>query len=374
MVSNHNLIDIKFLQMSAFAPKVRDSLEEVTKDGKFTRTASGYRENISDDHPIYKPEAGRYHLYISYACPWANRCLAMLKLKGLDEVISFSAVHPTWQKTKPDDPEDKHFGWAFYDSASGEALKNPNGYGSFAPAGCEPDRINNARFIRDLYELSNDQFKKYSVPVLWDKQTKTIVNNESSEIVRMFNASFQAFSSGPFAGHDFYPPEHQAAIDALNDWIYTDINDGVYKCGFAKSQTAYDEAVDILFRALDRVEDVLSRGRFLLGPVLSEADIRLFMTLVRFDEVYVVYFKCNVRRVADYPHIRHYLRDLTQTAELRHSVNMAHIKMHYFTSHALLNAYAVIPKGPDVMGDLLLPHYRNHDHYPVTSSHYPNTL
>jgi putative glutathione S-transferase len=223
--------------MSEFT-KPRDALAEVTKDGKFTRTASGYRTFISNDHPIYKPEAGRYHLYISYACPWANRCLALLKLKGLDHVISFSAVHPTWQKTKPNDPEDKHHGWAFYDSSTKVPLVGPSGYGAFAPGACELDHINHANFIRDLYEQVDDPFKKFSVPVLWDIKTKTIVNNESSEIIRMFNSSFAEFATGPFATHDFYPTGLQSAIDATNDWIYPDINDGVYKCGFAKSQSS----------------------------------------------------------------------------------------------------------------------------------------
>lgn len=317
--------------MSGFAGKVRDSLEEVTKGGKFIRTASAFREIISKDHPVFKPEAGRYHLYISYACPWANRCLTMLHLKGLQDIITWNSVHPTWQKTKPNDPEDKHYGWAFFNSETDSPLVNPTGHGSFSPSGCLPDPNNGVKFVRDLYELSNDVIKKFSVPVLWDKELKTIVNNESSEIIRMFNSSFQDFAKGSFAHHDFYPEPLHKEIDELNEWVYRGINDGVYKCGFAKTQAAYDEAIAELYQALDRVEDLLSKQRFLIENTLTEADLRLFMTLVRFDEVYVVYFKCNVKRIADYPNIREYLRDLYQLPGVADTISMEHIKMHYYT-------------------------------------------
>jgi putative glutathione S-transferase len=321
--------------MSGFANTVRDSLAEVSADGKFVRVASGYREIISHEHPVYKPEKGRYHLYISYACPWANRCLAVLKLKGLSDVISFTVVHPTWQKTKPNDANDKHFGWAFYDSKSRIPLKNPNGFGSFVADGCEPDPINDAKFVRDLYELSNDQIKKYSVPVLWDKKTSSIVNNESSEIIRMFNSAFNEFiqpASSPYAIHDFAPAHLLKEIDEINDFVYPNINDGVYRSGFAKSQAAYEDAVEKLFRALDRIEnEFLSKRRYLLGNTLTESDIRLFMTLVRFDEVYVVYFKCNLKTLMhDYPNIQNYLRELYQIKEIQETISMDHIKIHYY--------------------------------------------
>lgn len=335
-----------------------DALAETSNDGKFVRVASGFREIISKDHSEFKPEFDRYHLYVSLACPWANRCVAVLNLKGLQDCIKHTVVHPTWQKTKPNDPSDTHHGWAFYESGVQKPLVGPSGYGSFAPSGCSPDPNIGALFIRDLYERSNDQLKKYSVPVLWDKKTNSIVNNESSEIVRMFTEVFDEWATGPNKGLDLYPAALRAEIDATNDWIYPGINDGVYKCGFAKSQAAYDEAVTTLFESLDRVEAVLSKQRYLVGNVLTEADIRLFMTLVRFDEVYVVYFKCNVRRISDYPHTQNYLRDLYQTEGVRAAVNMEHIKTHYFTSHAVLNAYAIIPRGPDVLADLALPHNR----------------
>ncbi len=339
--------------MATFHAKAHDALAEVSDTGKFIRTASGFREIISHDHPIYKPEAGRYHLYISYACPWANRCLAILKLKGLEQagIVTFTAVHPTWQRTRPQDAEDKHCGWAFYDSSSKIPLKNSNGFGAFVVEGCEPDPNHSAEegvaFIRDLYEKSNDQWRKFTVPVLWDKKTKTIVNNESSEIVRMFTSKdFEALLEEataankdlpvtPLSKHDFYPLNKRPEIDALNDWIYTDINDGVYKCGFAKSQQAYEEAMEHLYRGLDRVEDILSQSRYLLGNKIedfTEADIRLFMTLIRFDEVYIVYFKCNQKTLKnDYPNIRNYLRDLYQLPFMNDCIRMEHIKIHYFS-------------------------------------------
>lgn len=345
--------------MTTFIGKVRDSLEEANAEGKFVRTASGYREVIGSQ--AFPVEAHRYHLYISLACPWANRCLAMLKLKGLEEIVGVTVVHPVWQRTRPENPEDSHCGWAFYDSASQEKWSNPKGMGSFSPQKCTLDVDSSLHFVRDLYERSDDRIGKYSVPVLWDKKRQTIVNNESSEIVRMFNSTFSDYSKGPFAGHDFYPAELREEVDAVNDWVYTDINDGVYKCGFARSQQAYDEAVERLYAALDRVESILSKQRYLVGDgqVLTEADLRLFMTLVRFDEVYVVYFKCNKRRVADYEHIHQYLRELYQLPNMADCIDMDHIKMHYFASHPLLNAYAIIPKGPDVLADLKLPHDRN---------------
>ena len=243
-------------------------------------------------------------------------------------------MHPTWQKTKPDLPEDKHFGWAFFSSGEQESFVGPSGYGSFAPSECTVDPNVGAKFIRDLYERSDDKFFKYTVPVLWDKQTSTIVNNESSEIVRMLTKEFDAFATGPFAHLDLYPESLRGEIDAVNEWVYSGINDGVYKCGFAKSQAAYDESVTQLFASLDRVEEALSTSRYLVtsSPApITEADIRLFMTLVRFDEVYVVYFKCNVKRMVDYPNIRNYMRDLYQLPGVKESVNMEHIKMHYFT-------------------------------------------
>jgi glutathionyl-hydroquinone reductase len=346
--------------MSLFVSKPHDALAETSNDGKFRRIATSFREVISNDHPTFKPEANRYHLYISYACPWANRCLAVLNLKGLQNVIGFTAVHPTWKKTKPQEANDKHHGWAFYDSATETGYSNPAGVGLFHVEGCEKDPLHSdVQFIRDLYEKSYDSLGKYSVPVLWDKQTEQIVNNESSEIIRIFNSAFADFATGEFASYDLYPEDLQEQIDATNQWIYSGINDGVYKCGFAKSQKAYDEAIEELFTSLDGVEEILSRQRYIVcNDRLTEADIRLFMTLVRFDEVYVVYFKTNCRFLTSYPNMRQYMRELYQWTGIRESIRMDHIKTHYFTSHPVLNAYAIIPKGPNVVKDLELPHDR----------------
>jgi len=356
--------------MSGFSVKAHDALEEATSTGHFVRTAAGFREIISSSHEIFQPAANRYHLYISYACPWANRCLAILYLKGLEHIIGVTVVHPTWQRTRPDNEEDKHCGWAFFDSATSAPLTTSAGHGSFAPAGCSPDPSSvKAHFIRDLYEASGDKLGKYSVPLLWDNQTNQVVNNESSEILRMFNqpgeSGFEQFAQGPFASHDFYPAHLREEIEAMNGWIYPGINDGVYKSGFARSQQAYDAAVTELFASLDRVESLLQQQRYLVldkttgKSVLTEADIRLFMTLVRFDEVYVVYFKCNVRTIASYPAIHQYVRDIYQLPMMSRAINMEHIKMHYFTAHPLLNPYGIIPKGPNVIADLALPHNRD---------------
>jgi putative glutathione S-transferase len=303
------------------------ALTDINSKGSFVRPESGFREIIDKDHPIYKPAYGRYHLYISLACPWANRCYTTLKLKGLDSCIGVSIVHPTWQKTKPNDPDDNHLGWVFNTSE----LSSPTNMGKFSVPLCTLDPINGAQTIRALYEMSNDVKKKYSVPVLWDKETKTIVNNESSEILRMFTKVFDEWAGGPYAHLDLYPENLRKDIDEANAWIYPGINDGVYRCGFAKTQIAYDEAIDNLAASLERLEDVLSKHRYVVGDTLTEADIRLFMTLVRYDEVYVVYFKCNVYRLIDLPNVRNYCRDIYQTYHIADTISMEHIKTHYYT-------------------------------------------
>lgn len=339
--------------------KVRDATHEVSSKGAFVRTNAGFRNlvkaNPSNDQEL-KAEPGRYHLYISYACPWANRCFAVLKMKGLQEAITVSIVHPVWQKTKPDDPQDEHYGWTFKDPAN-PPITNAKGFNSFDCKGCIPDTINNCAFIRDLYEMSNDTDGKYSVPVLWDKHDSKIVNNESSEIIRMFNQEFNEFATNPDL--DLYPEHLRSQIDEINSWVYPKINNGVYRSGFARTQEAYNEAVTDVFEALDNVEDILSKNRYLTGSALTEADIRLFMTLIRFDEVYVVYFKTNCKRIVDYPNIHNYLRELYQIPEIQTTINMDHIKNHYFGSHPVLNAYAIVPKGPGVIEDLLKPHNRS---------------
>eukprot|EP01023_Acetabularia_acetabulum_P063709 TRINITY_DN8041_c0_g1_i1.p1 TRINITY_DN8041_c0_g1~~TRINITY_DN8041_c0_g1_i1.p1 ORF type:complete len:391 (+),score=45.13 TRINITY_DN8041_c0_g1_i1:27-1199(+) len=317
----------------------KTALDEMSKDGEFKRTEAGFRNHIKQGTK-FEPEGGRYHLYISYACPWACRALALYYLKGLQDVIGLSVVHPTWQFTRPG--KDEHTGWAFR-SLEDPPLASSTGFGSFDSTGCIPDDVNNAKFVRDLYEKANDTTGKYSVPVLWDKKEATIVNNESSEIIRMFNSEFNTICKNPDL--DLYPEELREKIDEVNAWIYPNINNGVYRCGFATSQQAYDRAFQELFEALDKVEEILSKNRYICGQKLTEADIRLFVTLIRFDPVYVVYFKTNKKFLSQYPNIKEYVREIYQMPEVKKSVNLGHIKNHYFSSHPKLNYYAIVPNG-----------------------------
>lgn len=325
---------------SSMAAKARTAVDE-TKNGAFVRTDAGFRHQVAPNTQ-FAPEEGRYHLYVSYACPWANRCLAAMYMKGLDHVIGLSVTHPTWQRTRPNNPDDQHTGWAFV-SPEDPPLSSSTGQGSFDCVDCIPDTVNNAAFVRDLYEKSNDTTGKYSVPVLWDKKTGVIVNNESSEILRMFNTSFNHLAKNPDL--DLYPEPLRPAIDEVNEWVYPAINNGVYRCGFATKQEPYEQAFRELFAALDRCEDILGRQRYIAGHVATEADIRLFMTLIRFDEVYVVYFKTNKKFIHEYPNLREYVRDVYQLPGMARSINMTHIKRHYFTSHPTLNTYAIVPVG-----------------------------
>jgi len=318
---------------------VRTALDEMGTTGEFKRVESGFRSFIKKGGE-FEPESGRYHLYISYACPWASRCAAFRLLKGLEDHIGLSVTHPVWQKSRPG--QDEHAGWTFKDPSDPPG-PNLKGLGSFDNEGCIPDPINNAKFVRDLYELSKDTNGKYSVPVLWDKKNKCIVNNESAEIVRMFNSAFNDLAKHPDL--DLYPAHLAEKIDEVNSWVYPTINNGVYRCGFAQSQEAYDQAFKELFGSLDRCEEILSKQRYIAGDVLTEADVRLFCTLIRFDEVYVVYFKTNKKAIHEYPYLCNYVRELYQIPEIKATVNMKHIKNHYYCSHPNLNYYAIVPQG-----------------------------
>lgn len=335
------------------------ALDEKDNKGRFVRTAATFREWISADHEVFKPEADRYHLVISWACPWANRVACVRKLKGLEDVIGLSVVHPTWGRTRPDDPEDSHSGWLF--ATESEKRSSPSGMGSFQfddvsplPDGMIPGAP--AKSVRDVYVATGNDPKKYTVPFLWDKKTGTIVNNESSDLIVMLNDAFNEFAKHP--EFDLNPVETRDEQASFNEWIYATINNGVYRSGFAKSQFAYDEAVTELFESLDRLEVHFATSRYLCGDKFTLADIRLFMTLVRFDEVYVVYFKTNKKQIADYPNIRGYCRDVYQVPGLADVIKMDHIKTHYFTSHPTLNHYAIVPAGPGVIEDLQKPHGR----------------
>lgn len=269
-----------------------------------------------------------------------------------------TAVHPTWRKTRPNDDSDSHHGWVF-GNPGGEPFPNTIGLGGpFPPAlsGNDPDPLYGSVSVRDLYEKANDTNGKYTVPVLWDKKLNTIVSNESSEIIRMLNSEFNEFAKNPDL--DLYPEGMREAINKVNDWIYPSINNGVYRCGFATSQPAYDAAIEELTEAYDRIDQILQKQRFIAGDRLTEADIRLFVTLLRFDEVYAVYFKTNTRCVATTPSILNYMRDIYQTPGVADTVNMKQIKWHYYTSHPDLNRWSIIPRGADFMKLLEEPHNR----------------
>jgi len=303
--------------------------------GRFVRKAPQFRNWITADGTKgpsgeggFKAEAGRYHLYVSLACPWAHRALIFRALKGLEDMISISVVH--WYMA------DK--GWTFQ---SGDDVI--------------PDSINNAQYMYEIYTSAmSDYSGRVTVPVLWDKQTNTIVSNESPEIIRMFNTAFDNIGASP---GDYYPENLRAEIDMLNERIYEPVNNGVYKSGFATTQEAYEEAVVPLFETLDWLDERLSSQRYLTGSTITEADWRLFTTLVRFDPVYVGHFKCNVRRIADYANLSGYVRDLYQHSGVAATVNMAHIKNHYYASHESVNPSRVIPVGPDI--DFMAPHDRS---------------
>ncbi len=302
--------------------------------GRFVRTTPQFRHWITADGSAgpsgdagFQAEAGRYHLYVSLACPWAHRTLIYRTIKGLEEMIPISVVH--WFMA------DK--GWTFQ---SGD--------------GVLPDTINNAEYMYQVYTAALPDYSgRVTVPVLWDKKTSTIVSNESPEIIRMFNTAFDAI--GAKAG-DYYPEPLRAEIDEINDRIYNTVNNGVYKSGFATTQEAYEEAVVPLFETLDSLEKRLSSSRYLMGDTITEADWRLFTTLVRFDPVYVGHFKCNIRRISDYPNLSGYTRDLYQQPGIAQTVNMEHIKNHYYASHESINPSRVIPVGPEL--DLNAPHKR----------------
>ncbi len=299
-----------------------------TLDGKFQRSETTFRDWIkADGSTPFRPEAGRYHLYVSLACPWAHRTLIMRKLKGLEDAVSLSVVAPLMGE----------FGWAFADVPGSTA-----------------DSINNAGHLHEVYSAADAHYTgRVSVPVLWDKQRNTIVNNESSEIIRMFNREFANLSDN---ADDFYPDDLRAEIDAVNTIVYETVNNGVYRCGFAASQEAYEAAVTALFATLDDLEHRLSKQRYLVGAGITEADWRLFPTLVRFDAVYVGHFKCNIRRIADYPNLSNYLRELYQVPGIAETVDLAQIKTHYYGSHESINPLGIVPLGP--LLDFNAPHDR----------------
>ncbi|HEY9879067.1 MAG TPA: glutathione S-transferase family protein [Leptolyngbyaceae cyanobacterium] len=291
--------------------------------GRFVRPSTTFRNSITADGSSgFKAEAGRYHLYVSWACPWAHRTAITRQLKGLEDAIGLSVV----------DPEMGEEGWAFSDFP-----------------GSIRDMVNGTQYLREVYLKAEPGFSgRVTVPVLWDKQTGTIVNNESREVMRMLNKEFSDIAKRDF---DLCPATLQAEVDATIDALYHPINNGVYRAGFATKQAAYEEAVTELFDALDHWEGVLSQQRFLCGNRLTEADICFFTTLLRFDVVYVTHFKCNLRRIVDYPNLWNYLKDIYQTPGVKEVCYLDHIKIHYYRSHPKVNPFGIVPKGPIINFD-----------------------
>ena len=302
--------------------------------GKFVRQSAAFRNWITASGEPgpggeggFKAETGRYHLYVSLACPWAHRTLIFRKLKGLEEAISVSVVN---------------------------AYMGAEGW-TFEPGdGVVPDSVNNVSRLYEVYTLADANYTgRVTVPVLWDKTKKTIVSNESSEIIRMLNSAFDEVGALP---GDYYPVALRDEIDTLNDTIYSNINNGVYKAGFATTQSAYEEAANALFTTLDSLEERLASQRYLVGSQVTEADWRLFTTLVRFDPVYVGHFKCNRRRLIDYPNLWGLVCDLYQTSGIAETVNLDYTKQHYYGSHTSINPTGIVPIGPAI--DYTAPHDR----------------
>jgi glutathionyl-hydroquinone reductase len=305
-----------------------------TQAGRFVRPTTCFRRWVTEDGSAgasgeggFPAARGRYHLYVSLACPWAHRTLIMRKLKGLDEIVSISMVEP---------------------------LYGPHGWWFGTSPGTIPDSVNGASELAEIYLRADPKYTgRVSVPVLWDKERHTIVNNESAEIIRMFNGAFGRFTN---VRTDYYPPPLRAEIDRLNTLVYENINNGVYRTGFATTQDAYEEAFRSVFAALDEIEARLARQRYLAGGEITEADWRLFPTLVRFDAVYYSHFKCNLRRIIDYPNLWNYLRDIYQQPGVAETVNMDHIKRHYYGSQRHVNPTGIVPLGPAL--DFMAPHDR----------------
>lgn len=301
---------------------------ETSKDGAFVRQESAFRQTVTADGSSgYPAESGRYHLYVSLACPWASRAVIFRQLKGLEVAIPMTVVDPVRDER----------GWRFLEDA--------------------PDPVNGFDYLREAYLLTDPSFDdRVTVPVLWDTKENRAVNNESSEIIRMLNTEFNAWAADPEL--DLYPAAQRDEIDQINERVYRSINNGVYRCGFATTQWAYEEAFIDLFAALDWVDDLLAERRYLLGDRITEADWRLFVTLIRFDPVYVGHFKCNQRRIADYENLAGYLRELYQHPGIRETVDFDHIKRHYYVTHPKINPTQIVPMGPEL--DLDSPPDRDH--------------
>lgn len=297
---------------------VESSIITSDTSGRYDRQPRTFRDVISEEHAEFKPESGRYHLYVSYACPWATRTLIYRSLKGLQEHISIDVVHPDLLNN----------GWSFSKEFPGSTGDSQFGL----------------EFLYELYQKAqSDISTSVTVPVLWDKKTAQIVNNESSEIIRILNSGFNGLTGNQ---EDYYPPALRSEIDTWNEEIYENVNNGVYRAGFAKTQAAYNEAVTSLFETLDKLDDYLKDKAYLAGGQLTEADLRLIPTLLRFDIVYYGHFKTNIRRIMDYPNLSRYTKDMYAIEAIARNHNFEHIKRHYYYSHDSINPYRIIPMGP----------------------------
>lgn len=301
--------------------------EEQSVDGTFERQEDAFRAWVMDDgSSTYPSAAGRYHLYVSSACPWAHRTIIVRSLRGLEAAIGMTVVDPVRDER----------GWAFRDGD-----------------GFSLDPINHFAYLSEAYSASDPAYRgRVTVPVLWDTHTRRIVSNSDDDIMRMLETQFQPFASGP----DLYPEHHRTAIDELNETVYQTVNNGVYRAGFATTQGAYEDAAYGVFKTLDILDERLASSRYLFGAQTVETDWRAFVTLVRFDAVYYGHFKCNLRRIVDYPHLFGYLRDLFQVHGVAETVNFGHIKRHYYYTHDDINPTRIIPIGP--LQDLMAPHGR----------------
>lgn len=312
------------------------AMDDVVK-GRFQRKPSVFRDWISSEPDAkFTPEPNRYRLYVSLACPWASRCLILLSLKGLEEIIPVTVVHHHMGSN----------GWRFVTEDEKDI-----------PVMCEPEPLFGFKNIRELYFKADPEYDgRFTVPALWDTKNNTIVNNESSEIIVMLNNLFNDHAKN--AVMDLYPKELRSEIDEVAESFYNSLNNGVYRCGFAKTQEAYDEAIVELFDTLDKLENRLGSSRYLIGSTLTLADIRLFVTLIRFDPVYVCHFKTNKKRIFDYPNLSGFMRELYQNPSIQKTVSLEHIKKHYFGSHPSINPLGIVPAGPD-MSYLETPHGRD---------------
>ena len=298
----------------------KGSVSNNQKDGSFKRVDSVFRNEISDNDKVYKPEKNRYHLYVSYACPWAHRTLIFRHLKKLENHISVDYVHPDMLEN----------GWSFSNNF-------PKTTG---------DSLHFKSYIHEIYQLSDKKVSsKATVPILWDKKTSTIVNNESAEIIRIMNSSFNKITKNY---DDYYPSKLRTEIDKINKITYENINNGVYKSGFSKTQSAYEDAVTKLFSSLEMVDNILEGKEYLVGNQLTEADIRLIPTLLRFDSVYHVHFKCNLKKLSEFKNISNYVKKLFNIPAINSTTDFDHIKRHYYFSHESINPNRIIPLGPEI--------------------------